>query len=544
MHVPANNKFLLLFSLLTLFFCQILKAQTIYTHVSNTAIYDVIDELAALQVIEVNSATKPYTRMQIAIWLKIASKDTATLTERLKKEIIFYLQDYNKEIQYNKTYKKRIDAFYYKDSNFSVSINPIASGNLMHNGNKSAWQRNVGAECFAYIGKGLSIYGSLRDNNTTNVFFEKNHLVNTQAYAVKFKQGSAQKRFDFSDARGGISYGNKLGSIGIYKDHFVWGNNNKGAIIFSGLQPSFGFIQLKLHPIAWLEFNYINGTLVSGVLDSSSAYGTGVNKRILMRDKNITTNLFTIKPFKHTHISFGNSMIYSDVKFNVAYLIPFAFYKSIDHTYNNAGSNSLGQNSQLFFDVSSRYFKKIHLYSSLFVDEVNIKNIFVKSQQTNLFSVKAGFKIVNLIKNVQIIGEYTRTNPWVYSHPISTTTFESSLYSLGHYLKQNAQEIVAGLIVKPMRGLIIQVNYICAQKGEIYTYQRVAGTINVRGTPFINNTIWQQRKASLQVSYEIINDVFLNFQTYYQSSSGDLNTFTPSYLQTPFFIQTGFNVGF
>lgn len=67
---------------------------------------------------------------------------------------------------------------------------------------------------------------------------------------------------------------------------------------------------------------------------------------------------------------------YSDMNVHLAYLIPFLFYKSVDHTLNGTNAaGQTGQNSQLFIDVSSRNIKNLHLFLTVFVDEFSMKRV-------------------------------------------------------------------------------------------------------------------------------------------------------------------------
>ena len=85
--------FTLIFLLSSLIFC---KAQTI--HLSNTGIYDFLDELAGEQVIEHSSLVKPWSREYIAEKLFAADSLREELTTRQKSELDFYLRDYGKEL--------------------------------------------------------------------------------------------------------------------------------------------------------------------------------------------------------------------------------------------------------------------------------------------------------------------------------------------------------------------------------------------------------------------------------------------------------------
>lgn len=530
----------------TLISCS-LKAQEVNKHVSYESIYDFLDELANTGVIELNSAVKPYSRLFIYQHLKKADINQNALTQRQKKDLAFFLKDYNKEVIPNKNFKRRLDLFYYRDSLFQFTLNPVLGYDYATNKNGIATHRRNGFEMNGTIGKNFGFYFSLRDNGVYNILSTPAFLTPLPGANYKPYQGTTNTRTDFDEARGGISYGWKWGSLSLLKDNFVWGNNYNGANLFSGRQPSFAYISFKMSPVKWFDFNYVHGWLVSQVLDSSKTYGLGSGLRKSFYPKFLAANLFTFKPFKSFYVSAGNSVIYSDKYIQPVYLIPFMFYKSADRTMNGAGSNALGENSQMFVDFSCRIIPKIHLYGSVFIDEINIGKMFDKKNQTNLMSFKSGIRLTNLIKNTSLTFEYTRTNPWVYVHPIATTTFESNNYNLGHYLGQNAGEFYCGFKIKPLRGLAVDLSYTRAFKGEVKNFQQVNGVNNVAGTPYmLGGTYWESSVFSLKAYYEIINDVFIFGEGRYSDVTGILsNVYTPNfYTGNTKTINLGINVGF
>ena len=516
---------IILFLLLSIVphFHKIMAQETPY-HVDNEALYDFIDELANQNLIAINSAIKPYSRRQIALWLNEAKENTL-LTVRQKKEIIFYLKEFNREINPNDRKGKRFDLIYYSDSLFRITANVIA-GIQARKYDDLVYHRWNGGEVYGAIGKNISFYGSLRDNYENKQMSSKQAI--TQQRGAVYK--GYYKKSDYSEARGGITYSWKWGLAGLYKDHVVWGNNYHGANILSGNQPSTTFIKLNAKPTRWLEYNYIHSWLVSEVVDSTRSYGSGYEgRREVYVDKYLAAAIFTITPMKNLNLSIGNAIIYADTKFNPSYLIPFLFYKSVDHTYNGS-YNNIGHNSQMFFDISSRQIKNLHLYTSVFIDEIYIGQMFNQEKQSNFLSYKIGARLSNLLPNSSFTAEYTHNNPLVYTHIYPSTTFTSNGYGMGHYLRDNAEELYLAIRYKPLRGLDLQLSYTNARKGE--EYQQVIDSedfsahpeINLEeprwGLPFIKETLWQKRAVKLAIRYQIINDLFIFAQAEHQDISG------------------------
>ena len=520
------------------------RSQEVYEHISNKSIYTFLDEMANEGYFELNSVVKPYSRMFIAEKLNALKQEEQKLNSRQKAELDFYLRDFNKELLPGKSYHKRFDLFYYKDSLFTFSLNPILGVKYIdneHGTNYHAWN---GAEVFAYVGKHVGIYANLRDNH------EKTPLSEQYDTTKKFldpRPGPVYKSgLDFSEMRGGITYSWKWGSIGLIKDHLEWGNYYHYPSIISGKAPSFAQIKLAMKPAKWFEFNYIHGWLVSAIVDSAGSYAYtnsyGSSTRLVYRKKFIAANLFTFKPFRQFYASIGNSIIYSDMDAHPGYLIPFFLYKSVDHTLNNGSRNETGQNSQFFLDISSRQINHLHLYATLFFDDISISRL-KENGHLDYYSLNAGTRISNLIKNVFLTFEYFQSYPLVYKHNMPTTSYESNFYNLGHYLQDNSRGVYVATNYKPLRGLDIELSYSLGQHGRDH---EELGTDRLEVVHLFMDVIeWEQQIMALSVNYQILNDIYVFGGYEYRSVSGDYEKYTTPYFHgTTNTFSFGVNYGF
>jgi len=94
----ARLSSIIILSVTAVLFNLNLYSQEIPHSVSNYGIYDFLDELANNQIISVNSAVKPYSRLDIAKLLEEADGRRELLTPRQMKELEFYLLDFGKEL--------------------------------------------------------------------------------------------------------------------------------------------------------------------------------------------------------------------------------------------------------------------------------------------------------------------------------------------------------------------------------------------------------------------------------------------------------------
>ena len=325
--------------------------------------------------------------------------------------------------------------------------------------------------------------------------------------------------------QGGITWSWKWGNAGFVKDRQQWGNNYNGANIFGGNNPTFFQFRLNLKPVRWFEFNYFHGWLNSMVVDSSRSYWVtnsyGTDYREVYHKKYIAANMFTFTPIRNLNISAGNSIVYTDKHFNPVYMFPLFFYKSVDHSYTSGIDN---MNSQTFIDISSRNIKNLHLYVTLFIDELSVAR-FTKDDEWNFFSWKTGFRLSNLpVQNLSFTTEFTYTYPLTFQHYVPTTTFETQNYNLGHYLRDNSREWYVALDYKPVRTLNIGMYFTDAIRGPDYTE---LGTDRL-GNPPLASVEWQSTVYGLKASYQVINDLYVWMHLTNSNITGD-NRWTPDY---------------
>jgi hypothetical protein len=487
---------ILLFFLLVHF--QEGKCQEVAQPVNNKGVYEFLDELASNHIVEINSAVKPYSRQLISRRLKEADGKREELNIRQQKELDFYLMDFGKELNEGKDWKRRKDLFYYKDDLFSLTINPILGGEMFSNSaGKATYWRN-GAEARGYI-KNWGFYAALRDNH-------ENPLLGKPEFLTQRTGGHLKGNTDWSEMTGGVTYSWKWGNIGLVKENIQWGNNYNGANIFGGNNPSFVQLKLNISPVKWFSFNYFHGWLNSMVVDSANSYWVtnsyGTDYREVYHKKYIAANMFTFTPMKNLNLSVGNSIVYNDESVNPAYLIPVFFYKSVDHSLTSGIDN---MNSQMYLDVSSRQVKYLHLYATLFIDELSVSRFTMKNEW-NFFSWKTGFRLTDFpVPNLSFTTEFTYTYPLTFQHYVPTLTFENTGYNLGHYLKDNSKEIYASLDYKPLRTLNINLFFSDAIRGPDYT----ALGVSRLGNPPLESAQWHNTSYGIRGSYQFINDLYM-----------------------------------
>ncbi len=516
--------------------------QSTYEHISNQNIYNLLDELASEKIITLNAAIKPYTRAYIYSKLKDANDFVETqnfASLRIKNEIKYYLDYYRfgnepntlpEKTLLNAFPKSRHSAtslnhlgFYYSDSVFQFALRPILGLEYYSNASGSYQHTYGGLELFASATKYLSFYASLRDNTVSDILMKPGYFSDEQAGIYK---GSITGAADFSEMRGGIILSWPFLELGFVKEHLNWGTSYHDAIIQGGHTPSMPMIKLHIRPAKWFDFNYFHAWLVSDVVDSTLSYILPDGKhRDTFKNKFMASNMFTITPVRGLNFSFGNSIIYSDQNVNIAYLIPIFFYKSVDHTLTSYKINN--QNSQMFFDISTRLIKHTHLFFTLFVDEFSSRRISDPDVH-NFYSYKLGGRISNWpLSNVSVTGEYFRSVPIVYKHVIPTTTYETSSYNMGPMLRDNSEETYLALEWRPLSRFYSRYAFSKARHGNEYQY--LDGNSAV-AYPILQDNTWTNTTHALMCSYEFLTNCHFTLEYRYSNIKGyDVDGHTAAY---------------
>ena len=402
-----------------------------------------------------------------------------------------------------------------KDSMFKLRLRPILGGNITASKKGAIFHRWYGAELQIDIANHLSIWGSLRDNSWSGNWLSKKYFPTPEARriaasihygggydssndtyyltqpaltpraGVQYKE--ANYGGDFSDSKGGISLYSWWGSISLQRENIQWGDAYHSSNILSGRAPAVPMVALQLTPCKWFQFDYFHAWLVSNVTDSTYYYSENTTVDSLTTpnyrpmNKFMAANMFTFIPLASLSnrrianllsISLGNSIIYAEQTIQAAYLIPIAFYKSLDHLLTK-GVATQNQNSQAFASISIRPVEHLHLYGSFYLDEFAMKRLKPSNKEHNPISYLLGFNWSGWpVKGLSLKAEFMRSYIACYTHSIDALTWASNSYNMGHYMGDNAQSIYAELSYRPIRGMLLRMSYTNDTKYNSYAYLR------------------------------------------------------------------------
>ena len=546
-----TNQFLkVIFFSLFLFQIQgTVLAQTIFEN-HRAEVYPYLSRMAQKGLVSIDDYIQPINRQAILIALLELQKNESGLTKIEKAELNFYLQEYNSiEVLTNKDNTKadllkkdekgrwRTIAIHSRD--FQFNIDPITNIQVSSSDGNKVNQ----------VSNGFSLWGSsknigfqlyYRDCTETGDFTKIKNFETPNTGIIRVGL-SNDKKLNFSEVRGNISYSWKNGSVNFGKDNFLWGYGENGRIVSSDKAPSFPYFRLDYKPLQWLSFNYMHAWLNSNLIDSMRTYNTwtgGVSGDIRVRyiSKFLVTHSIKVTPMKGLDLALGESMVYSD-KLDVGFLIPINFFKVYDNNRSNYLINA-GSNGQIFMQVSSRnQIKKTHLYTTVFIDEIRLTEVFNKSKSRNQLGYTIGGSVTDLFIPYLTVGaEYTRVNPFVYNNLIPAQRYRQYDYSLGDWMGSNMDRQLFFIKYTPIPKLKLYARFQSIRKGGPGTvWEQYAAEPQ---PSFLFGLEKTRKDFYLQANYEVINNLYIKGA--YQHIN---EKYTNGYQQSNNLIQLGISFG-
>jgi hypothetical protein len=290
----------------------------------------------------------------------------------------------------------------------------------------------------------------------------------------------------------------------------IWGYGERGQVILSNKAPSYPQIKLRVPLSKRIDFVYFHAELNSNIVDSSRSYHTYTSSlvdyyRPVDHLKYMAAHQLEFTVIDGLNLSIGESIVYSDRGPLLLYLVPIMFFKAGEH-YNMDSDNT-----QFFGSADVSLIRHVNFYLSLFIDELNTDNFFDPNRSRKQVAFTSGIHTYDLlVDNAEFIAEYTRLNPWVYSHKYAAANYTNNGYVLGDWIGQNGDDLYFDLSYKPIRQLKI------GGFSEVY---RKGGLMDVSfqykgdySPNFLYGPLHVERSFGVYGKYEPLRDFYVDFR--------------------------------
>lgn len=530
-------------------------AQTEYVNY-NDPVYNFLERMSNLQLIEnYNSFEIPKTRNEIAKNVRELLKDPSKLDESdllmlddFKNEYEFELfgtLDRAKSIIGNGSYDifsddKKYLYYFSNSSRMNLFINMIGESEVIFgkpfNSDKtnSANMFLLGGELRGTLMDKISFY--LRGTNGTihgnrNTALMKKEL----QYNFKFNEKPDESFFDETQAYLGVDF--NLLKLKLGRDRVMLGYGSNKAIIEDN-SPMFDYLSLNIN-YSFFSFSYLYAKLLGKSIFVADSVSGSYN---FVPEKYFAYHRMGFNLSKHADFGIGEIVVYGERSFDLSYLIPFSFFKSVEH------SNRDRDNTMLFIDFANRSIPSTKFYFTFLIDDISFNKIG-KGWWGNQTLLNVGVQTIPFYKIMPIDFklEYLRIEPYTYSHRLNRNSFTNLGYNLGTFLQPNSELIFAEISYRFTNRLSMLANFSYTNHGANIvesngTVKNVGGDINFghrafdsETVKFLDGKLETARKISASISFEPIYQIkFFLTSTYTTKSSSTKGTER----ETQFFIGT------
>ena len=470
-------------------------AQSVPYLLNNEAIYHHTDRFDVLygNNIDLHTAQRPYTRDK-GVRYALALDSMKNQLSKLDKAALQYIFDDNNELlnpselpttlggkreaaaetapQYTVNKRPILKHFYKTPANlfeahsryFDIKINPVF---------QFYYARERGDDAPLFLNqRGVEIRGSI-DNR---IYFQSN-IVETQARFADYVTGRIirdsaiqgaglyktysslvfplNNSYDYVNAQGLIGF-NITPHIGL---QFGNGQNHLGDGMRSIFLSNFAnnYLFLKLTTQVW-KFQYQN-IFAELHMNNRPNDNNALNAKKYMATHHLSMNIN-----KNLNVGIFETVIMNRTgHFELQYLNPIIFYRSVEHGLGSPDNVLLGGNFK--WNVA----KRLSFYGEGLLDEFFFKELISsKGWWANKYGAQLGVKYFNVlnIDHLDMQLEYNKVRPFTYSYYDDKKNYTHGFQNLAHPLGANFIEIMARLRYQPSWKIVLDGRLMYANAGE------------------------------------------------------------------------------
>lgn len=406
------------------------------------------------------------------------------LIEKRNNAVLAHSETDSTNLLFNELFGNREKlVYFYQDKETTVQIYPLGMvGTIIEKNNTSAAEDVVygqgGARVMGTISNSLGFF--LQATNGAVLSGNREVALRDPRLKQNIKFATFNSDIDFTESH--IRYDNNWFYAYIGRENRLTGAGFFNRIFLSDAAPPADAIMLGAR-FKTVEYRFMHASLLSVPEDSNGRlllnpdqiYPAGFN--LSLRPKYLATHRISWRP-TWGEVSLWEGIIYSR-PFEIGYLNPLSFYKSVEHSLRDRDNSMMG------FDFTVRPIQNIQVKGSFLLDDIIISKI-----GSDFWSNKTSFNLGMAYStdfNTDFQLEYSRVFPYTYSHfnPQNSVT-NDGLLMMG-YLPPNSDEVSARCIWWWGNRYPVQLTASYIRHGENITEgDRII--VNAGGDVFLSNT--------------------------------------------------------
>jgi len=270
------------------------------------------------------------------------------------------------------------------------------------------------------------------------------------------------------------------------RERLWWGNGIGERLILSRFSPVFDFIRLDA-TYGVFKYSFIHGWLLGS---KKIIYDAVEGLRTIIPSKYIAAHRGEVSLKGIAEAGVTEMIIYANRNPDLAYLNPINFYKSAEHALQDR------DNAILAFDGRIRCFPRFMPYGTFLIDDISFGKLGTAFYGNELAGQIGFFAVDPLdIPNTQVVLEYTRIDPYVYSHRLNETNYTSNGFLLGDPIGPNSESYYLSFQWQPRVDLFVTLSGNFLRHGANVVDSTGAVIRNVGGDPLVGHRTWDSEDA-------------------------------------------------
>jgi hypothetical protein len=477
-----------------------LHAQSVNLPLDHWA-YDFLERMETKGVLQqIRDGSKPFTRRKVSEFINnieaFANLHPTVLTS-LERDIIERLKgEFYEELKSSplKIKTKEYEPHFYswKGDRGSVHFDILMGGDItcrdtyIEKNEKRIYSPYYGGILRASL-FGIGIYSN---NRIFTEWGSKKYIQNyrpSQGYPINVERDSSRATWDVSESYFTLNL--KKINFQMGRDNLRWGPAKSGNLMLSGIGPAFDLIKISAD-IGNATFTWAHGELRS---DFSHKW--------------ISAHRIELSMLRGVDIGFHELVVYGKRGIEIAYLNPFIPYLIAEHTLGDRDNVAMG------FDFDINKIRNFKLYGEFFIDDLFAPwEIFNDFWGNKLAFSCGGYWVEPLnIDNGSLRFEYTRIDPFVYTHHDSVNILENYDIGLGHFLQPNSDYLFLQGEYRFSLSVSAKLDFSFIRHGQ-GDRRTSHGEDDVLKKCFLSNIIEYNKKLNVEIEFEILRDTKFYFR--------------------------------
>lgn len=318
------------------------------------------------------------------------------------------------------------EKYFYRNSNeeANIQIMPLASIEYLRNNsddNNSAVIGNLGFRLFGTIENDFGY--NLQVTNGT-LFTGSRVVANSiRKYSQNIKFNIYQDDIDFTESH--INYSKNWFQFNLGRESRLYGAGFNQRLLLSDNAPAMDAVSIGAE-FDGFRYKFLHASLLAQPEIAQSG------SHIVIPSKYYVTHRFAITP-NWGELAFWESLVYSNRHPDIAYLNPLSFLKSLEHALRDRDNSLMG------FDLTVKVMNGVLFKGSFLLDDIRFEKI-----GTDYWGNKTAYNVGVMISNIpdiDVIAEYSRIQPYTFSHFLQDNSVVNDGYILSSYLLPNSDKI-------------------------------------------------------------------------------------------------------